>query len=417
MGNSISVIDRETRWDQKISFYIAFYFFASVANAAVKTVLYIPDVLWTPLSLLWGAAILFFMFRCIGEVWRRQKRVFYYSIIVFLFIYLVSFLNISTRGEPYDVFFKGTVLLTFAWWIPIGVSVIAVKNKRVLYDELLKWSYPMALALYSCLFFRQPTVGADTFDEFETEYSMFFGFHMILPCLLHFTEYQRTKKKTLLMWSLVDFLLIFIYSNRGALIPILFFVFYKYFVESRINIQKRLGRLLLLFIGGGALIIFSNVILEGVGSAAEAFGVRSRTLAMLESGEITNSTGRDELFSIAYDMILDRPVLGYGLGGEYYTISKYLYGGRVVQVTNAFTPHNGVLQNLCNFGIVLGSIVTLLFFIPLFRLNKIKDEYTYSLALIFGAWTIPMYISASGFLMETWSAVFFYLYYFSKKRA
>lgn len=415
MGKT-KVKDRDTRWDHRISTYIVFYFFVSVANATVKTVLPIPETLWSPLSIAWGAAIIFFMLRCIKEVWRRQSRLLVYSIGAFVLIYLVSFINIIMRGEPVDVFFRGTVLLTFAWWIPIGVSSVAVNDKRILYQTFVRWSYPMALMLYSCLFFRQPDAMADPMSDPEDTYNMFFGFHMILPTLLHINEYYRTHKYVFLTWSIVDVLLVLIYANRGALIPIIFFFFYKYVVETRNGISRRITNMIVIFTAGLVLIVFSNAILGGVYSLGESIGVKSRTLEMIEAGEFGNSTGRDRLFEIAFDMILERPILGWGLGGEYYQIGYRLSGYFLSQVNNAFTPHNGVLQNMVNFGIIGGITITLLFLIPLFRLNRIKDNTNYSLVLIFGAWTIPMYVSASGFLIETWAAVFFYLYYFGNKK-
>lgn len=417
MGVTKKTIDRETRQDQKISTYIVFYFFASVANATIKTVLPIPDALWSPLSAAWGVAIVFFMVRCIGEVWQRQSRLFSYSLGVFAIIYLLSFVNIILRGEPTDVFLRGTLFLTFVWWIPIGVSCVAVNDKEVLYHTFLSWSYPMALMLYSCLFFRQTDAVADPMADPSEEYNMFFGFHMVLPTLLHMNEYLRTHKRTLLVWSVADVLLLLIYANRGALIPILFFLFYKYVVENRGDRNSRIARMAAIVTAGVVLVLFSNVILGGVNELGERIGVKSRTLSMLEAGEIGNRTGRDELFGFAFDMIGERPLLGYGLGGEYYQIGYRLYGDGLHNVTNAFTPHNGILQNMCSFGIVGGLSVTLLFLVPLFRLRRIKDEPTYALTLIFGSWTIPMYISASGFLVETWAAVFFYLYYFGNKTA
>lgn len=414
-NNTHLAIDRDTRLDQKISTYIVFYFFASVANATIKTVLPIPDALWAPLSAAWGAAIVFFMLRCIGGVWRRQSRLFAYSLGVFSFVYALSFVNIISRGEPTDVFLKGALFLTFAWWIPIGISAVAVQDKQVLYQTFLRWSYPMALMLYSCLFFRQTDAMADPLSDPEDVYNMFFGFHMVLPTLLHINEYLRTHKRIVLVWFIVDVLLVLIYGNRGALIPIFFFLLYKYVVEKRNGTGKRMNRMLVILLSGTIFILFSTVILNSVNTIGESIGVKSRTLSMLAEGQISNNTGRDELFEMAFDMIGERPIFGYGLGGEFYQIGYRLYGGNLRNVTNAFTPHNGVLQNMCNFGIIGGLFVTLLFLVPLFRLNRIKDDSTYSLALIFGAWTIPMYISASGFLIEVWASVFFYLYYFSPK--
>jgi hypothetical protein len=188
------ITDKETSWDYKISFYVVFYFFAEIANATIKTVFPIPDSLWAPLSALWGVVIIFLMLRSIKFVYKRSSTIIINSLYLFIFIYSLSLAMILLREEPLQAFWRGTVLMTFAWWIPVGVSACSVKNKQILYDVFLKWSYPMSILLFACVFFRR----SDGLMPGETEYNMFFGFHIVVPALFHINEFYRSHNKKIL---------------------------------------------------------------------------------------------------------------------------------------------------------------------------------------------------------------------------
>ena len=109
-------------------------------------------------------------------------------------------------------------------------------------------------------------------------------------------------------------------------------------------------------------------------------------------------------------MIFERPVLGWGLGGEFYRLADY---EGAIKVDNSFTPHNGVLQNMVNFGVFIGTIVSLLIIIPYFKIKRIKNIYYHDLVLIFGSAIVAIFYSASGFFTNPMVAIFLYLSYFS----
>lgn len=406
-NNTHLAIDRDTRWDQKISFYIVFYYFAEIANATIKTVLPISGSVWRLLSIAWGGLIVFFMLRCIREVVKRKRAVFWWSMLIFAGIYLVSYIQIISRGEPTQAFWSGTVLMSFAYWIPIGVAAASIKNKKILYDTFYRWSYAMSILLFMCLFFRQSTV----LMEGETEYNMFFGFHIVIPALFQITEYYHTKKSFILAFFVFEVLLIIAYANRGALIPIIFYFLFTLVFSGDRGSRERIVNFIVISLLAGVILIFSNSFFSLLVDFSNAVGLNSRTLAMLESGEIRNPTGRDELSAIAWRMIGEKPILGWGLGGEYYRIAVEL-GQATPGVTKAaFTPHNGFLEFLISFGVVGGSIVTLLFLLPILRQKAVKDHYAAALILIFGAAIIaPCMISADGILIKPGAAIYLYLY-------
>ena len=124
------------------------------------------------------------------------------------------------------------------------------------------------------------------------------------------------------------------------------------------------------------------------------------------------ATNRDIIWEDSKKMIEERPILGWGLGGEFYRLAR-VEGGE--NIDNSFTPHNGVMQNLVNFGVVGGLIATIIFIIPYIKLGRIKTQYNQTLILIFGSSIAAIFYSASGFFTNPSAAIFIYLYFFHKK--
>ena len=161
-----------------------------------------------------------------------------------------------------------------------------------------------------------------------------------------------------------------------------------------------------------AIALMWEQIMGGLASFLEGFGLSSRTLWYIMSGELTEGSGRDEIWKHSIEMINERPILGWGLGGEFYHLAAF---DSVTSVDNSFTPHNGVLQNLVNLGVFFGTIATIIIVRPYFRLRRIKDAYYHDLVLIFGSAIVAIFYSASGFFTNPMVALFLYLAYSYKK--
>jgi O-antigen ligase len=252
------------------------------------------------------------------------------------------------------------------------------------------------------MFFFHPLV-----EDGGKTYNMFFGFNILIPTLFHINEFFKSKNKHyfFLFLLIIELFMILVYANRGCLLPIAFIFFYKLLLEN-----KKRTAVLLPFVVICCFIIYliGNTILESIANLFEQYGISSRTLWYFLSGEISDSTGRDEIWKNSIEMIKERPILGWGLGGEFYRLAA-LEG--VVDVDNSFTPHNGVIQNLVSFGVLFGSIATLIIIRPYLKINCIKDIFYHDMVLIFGSAIIAMFYSASGFFTNPLAAMFLYLSY------
>ena len=113
-------------------------------------------------------------------------------------------------------------------------------------------------------------------------------------------------------------------------------------------------------------------------------------------GETVQFRSRGTLFTLAWKEFLKEPLTGMGLGG--YQIK---YGG---------TPHNAILELLCEGGLLLGGPILLLILLALIRLFRLAwhDRSTRYLLLIFlayairaniggGVWTCDYLLCALGF--------------------
>lgn len=398
-------VNKGEEWDYRISMGCVLYYLMSVLNSTVK-IIFPNSGIVSILSLLTGGVILLGYLQCFPFVVRRSSKVLSLSYFCFIIIYALSYFLIILRDEPVDVMLKGSAFVTFAWWIPLGVFAASIKNLKVLYDTFLRWSYVLLIMLGAMFLYHPLTIYG------TTGYNMFFGFNMLIPTLFHINEFSEGKKIKFLVLIILELVMILIYANRGCWLAIVFILFYKLIVLNR-NRSRVVTRFF--FVGPLLLVLFASgtPLLQYAFNKLDAYGINSRTINMLLSGNfVSDATNRDIIWENSKRMIEERPVLGWGLGGEFYRLAR-IEGGEIVD--NSFTPHNGVLQNMVNFGVLGGIIATLILVFPYLKMARIKNRYLQNLVLIFGASIIATFYSASGFFTNPSVAIFIYLYYCHKK--
>lgn len=404
-----SLINNTEYWDYRLSWTSAVFFIGSVANASLKSVLPIPDSLWGIISILVGVGIIVTYWVNSKEMLRRSSSILWRSFFVFTVLYMISVILMSSRGESLKTMISGNAILTFAWWIPTGVYACSVNNKEILYKVWVKAAYIISAFSIIIYFFHIP----DKKYEELAEYNMSYGFYIILPLLIQINEFCRNKNKWLLLLILFETFTLLVYANRGIFLSLVFFLVYKFAFESNSIARKVFSIFLLTFLG---LIMLASIqtIASVLASILDSCGFESRTLSLIVEGDLSNMTGRDEIWKICFKMIEERPLLGWGLGGEYTYLTQAFLGEP--EASSSCSPHNGAIQNFVNFGIIGGIISTMIILIPLLYLNKVKDPYAKILIVIFCASrVIPNLISGDGFFIEPKVAIYLYLYYFWKR--
>lgn len=402
-------VNKATFWDVRLSWASTFFFIGSAANSSLKTILSIPQSMWSLMSVIVGGSILFGYALNFREMQRRSGKVFWSSILLFIFLYIFSAILILIRDEPLNQMLSGTALLTFVWWIPTGVMACSVYDKSILYSVWVKASYIISGLALLMFFFHLPS---ET-DITQPQYNMSFGYMIVLPLLFQINELtQKNQKKKVLVLLLVIFQIaaILIYANRGVLLAIIFFLIYKFAFETKSRVKKTVAIIILVI----AIVVLSSslqTIAQRTVDFLALFDMESRTLDFLAEGTMDHMAGRDRIWAICFKMIEEKPLLGWGLGGEYYHIGK-LYGVPYDEITaQAIHPHNGIIQNFVCFGLLGGLVSTLVVLLPLLQL-KTKDQYKHYLLLIFASSAIiPMCISNAGFFISPAVAIYLYLFY------
>ncbi|GCB34727.1 hypothetical protein KGMB02408_16720 [Bacteroides faecalis] len=242
-----------------------------------------------------------------------------------------------------------------------------------------------------------------------TGYNMFFGFNFVIPTLFHLNEFFQKKNLGYFILIVIDLLLIIVYANRGALLPVFFFIVYKYFFDSKFTLSK-VGLSILFCLSIVTFVFLGDLFLNSVALVLDDLGIQSRTLLMMLNGSVTDSTGRNDIWNECFNMIAEKPFWGWGMGGEYYRLAASAENVDVID--NSYHPHNSLIQHFVYFGVIGGLLVNLIFIYPFFKFKSISDKYRRNLVIIFAAVAIiPSFISASNMFIKPAVAIFLYLFY------
>ena len=389
-------------WDKRISWYIVLFFIVQSLNTMIKTVFPISEDIWGRLSLGFGLiSVLYLLLFCIREVVRRGGKVLLLMIILFISLYAYSLIGSYGRGDPINVTLGFSALWCFSWWLPVGVCAFTVKDYRILYSVFVKCSYIVFAVLLFCFLQRNNIAGSK-------EYNMSFGFQIVIPTLIHMSEYYLKCKWYFLVLIALELVMILLYANRSILLCVSFFVvilvlFGTINYKRKFFIITAVGALVLFFFIGG------DALLSDVVSLLDSKGISSRTINMMYNHNMDYDTGRGDIWNCCFTMIQEKPILGWGLGGEYYELSRRM---GYVNNESIIGTHNMLIQFFVEFGVFIGFVLCLMVIVPIFKLHKIKDTYKFLLLLVcYSATIVPCLISAAEPMQKPAMAVFLFVYY------
>lgn len=396
---------QEIKVDKRLSFFVIFFFVIQGLNGTVKTLLpFLPDEIKARLSILSGIILLFVMISSFGSVVKRSRSVVVISYILFGILYILGILQSLMRGDPINLLLGSSAFWTFVWWLPIGLFAYSIKDKSILYDYLLKGSYVLSIILMTSLL---PVIlKLNIFDD-QKEYNMFFSYMLIFPLLLHINEYLRNKKSIILLLFLAELCAILLYGSRGALLCLMSFAMLKIFY-GQISYAKKVVVPVILFLGILVFSISAKYIVEFLAD----YNLSSRTLDKIVAHDMQK--GRDYIWKAGVDLILEKPLFGYGLGGEFYQMSykasEILGRGRIVSEVQDLTPHNGFLQLMLNFGVLIGIIIGLYILFSILKLQTSDHSHLKDMLIIlFSVFIIPAMTVSDGIFVKPGIALYLFL--------
>jgi len=300
------------------------------------------------------------------------------SIIIFLFNILLFPQNIeSIKSIIFDFFFM---------CLPCFVYSYSVSNYAILYKTFEKVSnlvFVMGLLISLLDFLNKIDVGT---------YSMTLSYYLLMPSLLYLYKFLNEVSVKYFIAFLLSFISILLLGSRGPILCIAVYTI-TYLINNirgKSNIKKMVFYFIAIIILLISIIFFKNI-LYILNQILENFNIYSRTVALLLDDDI-HLSGRENLYSGAFELIKQHPILGIGIAGD-----RYYFGGYV---------HNIFLEIVLNFGCFFGLLLLLLlisiFIKSIFFINRNMLNF---ILIFFCLGAVPLMISGS-YLISAWFWIF-----------
>jgi O-antigen ligase len=130
-----------------------------------------------------------------------------------------------------------------------------------------------------------------------------------------------------------------------------------------------------------------NAAVEGFFDLMRRMDIQSRFIQKLLDGTLSEDSGRSEINRIAFDMIRNGGIFGYGFYGDRYVIGQTWHYGY---------PHNIFLEWLIEFGPLLGGVFCLLFMFNVVRMGiRVIDPTWTFLWILFISTNMKLIVSDS----------------------
>jgi hypothetical protein len=312
---------------------------------------------------------------------------FYYFKIFFfiIFVFLLSFfLFPNTRIFYFNLYIEIFVYII----IFLPFSIILPFNSNAFED----YKFPLVYVFITPFL---TLIGIHLLD-FESFIHYMHISNMILPSMLITYYFFRVKPNLIFFLFLIFYLYLqVIYGSRMALGSFSIFVMLLEFIKFR-YLKRSIEKNILLLVYG---LIFSFFVfalinyIHIVDFLVRNFNLSGRTIDLILSGDFASISSRSVIYTIAIDTILN---LGFNLHG--------LFGDRLIlQLNNINQPyiHNLVFEILISFGLILGTLIIVIFVSLILKTLLNKNNFNLSLILIFMiSLTIPRLMVSGSFIIE-----------------
>lgn len=284
-----------------------------------------------------------------------------YAIAIMALIYTIAFFPDNERYVRYE-----GLRFLLPLIIPSAVCISTVEDVDVLRKSLyiMAWSGAV-LAFYYMLSYFEGAFYIDSYD-------MSFSYGCLLPMIVLYSK----KKMLPFLASLFLFLSVMAIGSRGSAAVFIAYIIVDFFVS------KRKGRWVVLVLG----VLFVAVLPVFV-DFLSSVGLQSRTLTMLNEGEISSDSGREVIYRVCLNAIRDHLLFGVGLFGD-----RVLLEGSYC--------HNFFIEVLLDFGVLLGLAIILVLiwlFLNSLRVTKVKNR---DLLMIFTFGSFLPYMVSGSYLVS-----------------
>ena len=384
-----STISKSISSDKKICFFVLFYYFVQALNITIKTIIPMSEVLWQAMSRGLMVLLIILMLFTILPVIKRSFISFIMVECIFIVFYCLSYF----QGNAEQTLLFDKAFQTICVCIPMGIYVYSVKDKNIFYRTILKGSY-FLIPLFSLTYFMHVDLGG--------VYNMSVSYALALPTMIQINEYIKERKKLSLVFSCLGVIIILLYGARGPLVCIITMFLIRLW-RSR---KRTLKEISLSILALGALSLrfaYYNQIINAINIFLINHGIYSRNLYLIINNRFLSSSGRDMFFDYYWNLVLEKPMLGWGLVGGW--------------IKAGSGPNNMLIEFFLAFGIIGGALISIYAIILVIRSFLFKEGILGELLLIYAAINIVMFFVSGNFLEKPNLFILVALYYSSNTKA
>ncbi len=375
------IVNHLCKKDKYLSRVLILFYILSITNAAMKMVLHENG---QSIMLVRGLFVILMLYYFIKSIKQFINKGFLFLILLevtLLLVYSVSILKGNASSSDVLSYAK----FSMGVCAPLASIVYAHFDNRNLYNELLKWSYFISILSIISI------IGSYYFDPTFT-YTMFLSYSLLLPVLLQINQLFVNFKIINFIFVVVSFLVILIWGARGPLFLILVYTSYKVISLPKPTI-KNISKIIL---GGVSIAILLNLALKSMTNyltnLLHSYGLSSRILNMISHNIIYSGTGRSEIANRAWNMIIQKPLLGWGAVADITRLGGY--------------PHNIFLELAIDYGLLIAGLISIvLIFKMALIFYKPKSIYVDVVVIYILTGFLPLLVSGT----YLWSVDFFIL--------
>ena len=246
-------------------------------------------------------------------------------------------------------------------------------------------------------------------ETVQRSYSLSFGYAILFPVVVFLYLYFKEQKGRYLIVAALGVYWILMYGNRGAFLLVVCYVALMALVnviDSRGTFRMQKSMLFCLAVL--LLLLFGDILLQWLNALLKLSGEESRTMEMLEAGDVVDGTGRNDIWAAVIKGISQGGPLGHGVLGDRQFVEPLHYAGY---------SHNIFLEMISNFGI-FGVVLIVVMLVGAFRMIFLcADRRWRDLFVIFFVISGQLMLSMSyWYVMEFWAAAAIAYKYFSLEK-
>lgn len=302
--------------------------------------------------------------------------------IIYLFVLLMSYLSFSST-RLYFIQNMAFIRQIISVYIPCGAIVFSMTNfnRSIFYIE--KVTSISAVIIMASFF-----MGYTTRWDYQ-----YFGIQLAPLLLISFANYLKCKKLSDFLISLIGLAFTFLGGRQSLIIVILgYFLLYYLHLNKTKKIYFLTSIIFVLIFG---IVIYRPIISflsEKISLENPTYG---KALMSLINGELFDASNRTYIYQKSFELIMNNGIKINGFFGD-----RYLLQNSGQYTSWIAYAHNLFLEIYLDFGLLVGSLISLLFIVNVIvRFSVDHGERKILAAIIFLVSFIRLLVSSS-FLIE-----------------